>query len=517
MTGVQTCALPICVYKEMKDILPIEDDFLYEEFDVPKPANYGQLKADAEAKQKADAEAAAQAQKDMAAMQKQQTKLFDKISPIRLFDFFVKAPASIGASANKSTNFTRGEVIYLAEQAQADFNISEIFFTALRNIYEEKVNVNKDIEPNLWQYTADKLHAAIDEGISVESTQRDKSFTDLLKKNLSIFSAFKTYAQQQELSRLLLDKNGELKPFNQFLTDSKPVIGKYNENWLQTEYDTAVLRSRIAQQWQEFEVNADLFPNLKWLESTSVEKRAFHRKFSDIPIILPINHPFWLKHRPGDLWNCKCGVTSTNEPETQAHLIPDVDFQAAPGLDNNPAIDGKIFSNTHPIIANADKAAVKAVKKFMAERVKSDVVLRVRLDKKPTNDNQITDEIKQRRKYLKDISRKSLVGSTVKHPSLKSEINFTGVGIKEFLNQPHKYYADKNELVTDLKLLIEKSKYIGKTSYHKPNPDIVASHIFEIKINGDKSWIIVRENKDGTLNLYSISDNPKVKEGTKRK
>lgn len=38
-----------------------------------------------------------------------------------------------------------------------------------------------------------------------------------------------------------------------------------------------------------------------------------------------------------------------------------------PGLDNNPGKDGKLFSDTHPYIANAYPGAKKAVKKFLKD------------------------------------------------------------------------------------------------------------------------------------------------------
>lgn len=42
------------------------------------------------------------------------------------------------------------------------------------------------------------------------------------------------------------------------------------------------------------------------------------------------------------------------------------------------------------------------------------------------------------------------------------------------------------------------------------------SHVFEIELNGEKSWIIVREDITGNAVLYSISDSDKVLTGIKR-
>ena len=38
---------------------------------------------------------------------------------------------------------------------------------------------------------------------------------------------------------------------------------------------------------------------------------------------------------------------------------------------------------------------------------------------------------------------------------------------------------------------------------HDPTAKV---HLFEIKIEGEYSWVVVRELLDGTVNLHSISD-----------
>ena len=84
---------------------------------------------------------------------------------------------------------------------------------------------------------------------------------------------------------------------------------------------------------------------------------------------LPINHPFWEKHRPGDRWNCKCSLAQTDEPANDEVIRDFYPVPAQPGLDNNPAEDGKLFSDTHPYITKAHAGARKAVKKrFQKDR-----------------------------------------------------------------------------------------------------------------------------------------------------
>ncbi len=58
-----------------------------------------------------------------------------------------------------------------------------------------------------------------------------------------------------------------------------------------------------------------------------------------------------LLHRPGDRWNCKCDLTSTDEPPTD---VPSVATESQPqntpqpGLKSNPGKTAEVFSDDHP-------------------------------------------------------------------------------------------------------------------------------------------------------------------------
>lgn len=130
---------------------------------------------------------------------------------------------------------------------------------------------------------------------------------------------FKVHRMQSDMARLLTDSNGDLKPFNQWANDVLPIASHQCGAWLRTEYDTAVVRAHQAADWQQFLREADVLPNLKWMPSTSPNPGADHQLFWNT--VRPINDPFWNEHRPGDRWNCKCSLTSTDEPCTAA-LLP---------------------------------------------------------------------------------------------------------------------------------------------------------------------------------------------------
>ena len=89
---------------------------------------------------------------------------------------------------------------------------------------------------------------------------------------------------------------------------------------------------------------------------------------STTKLTLPINHPFWEIHKPGDRWNCKCSLKQTDEPVNASGLVGWTPAPPQPGQDNNPAKDGQIFSDTHPYYTEAYPGAEQAVNNLLRKR-----------------------------------------------------------------------------------------------------------------------------------------------------
>ena len=226
----------------------------------------------------------------------------------------------------------------------------DIIAAALRNIYRRDFNPATDIEPNLFNAVAESLGQAVTAAVPSGSPLGEDPFFHALRHSTDVFSAFKVHRAQNDMAARLLDSNGNLKPFEQWKQEVLPIADHQCHNWLETEYNTAVLRARQAANWQQFQAEKDILPNLKWLPSTSPNPGADHRPFWNT--ILPVDHPFWDQHRPGDRWNCKCDLTSTDEPPTSVPAtVPDGSPSGnnpQPGLKDNPGKTQAVFSDDHP-------------------------------------------------------------------------------------------------------------------------------------------------------------------------
>lgn len=247
---------------------------------------------------------------------------------------------------------------------ESGFNFDdEVLKKALKNIYDKDFHPMTDIEENLFNATWETMNKAADKGFRERTpNDPDYDFYQEIRKNNAVFSAFKVHRAQNDMAALLLDKNGNLKPFEQWLNEVSPIADHQVRHWLRTEYDTAVIRAHQAADWRQFEREREFLPNLKWGMSTSVHPGADHKIFWGT--IRPIDDPFWNVHRPGDRWNCKCPLTSTDEEPTP---VPEYtpENKPEPGLDNNPGKDAKLFGDTHPYIQEAHPGAKKAVDKLM--------------------------------------------------------------------------------------------------------------------------------------------------------
>ena len=222
----------------------------------------------------------------------------------------------------------------------------------------------EEIDPGLFRAVLELLGEAADEGERRSSVAPGEEFRQRVDYNNAVFAAFKVHRFQGDLVRQLTDSNGVLKPFNQWLNDVQGIVSHHCGTWLRTEYDTAVIRMQQASDWQRFERDKDIMPCLEWMPSTSLHPGADHKVFWGT--VRPVDDPFWTSHRPGDRWNCKCWLQNTDKaPTPLPEGMEEKENRPAPGLDNNPGQDAKLFADSHPYIAEAYPGAEETVEKTL--------------------------------------------------------------------------------------------------------------------------------------------------------
>lgn len=287
-----------------------------------------------------------------------------------------------------------------------------------------------------------------------------------LRTNNAVFSAFKTHRMQNDIAAQLIDPvSGQLKSFDRWKLDIKGMTDHYCIQWLQTEYDTAVIRAHQAADWKHFVEEADVFPNVRWMPTTSVTPDPLHQHYWEKKLTLPVNHPFWDEHHPGDRWNCKCSLQQTDDPVNASALDGYTPPLPMPGLDNNPAKDGKLFSDTHPYITEALPGAQQAVQNLIRKRSPSSL--------------RRTGEDKQR--ILKEWEARK---------SMRANEKAVASALKMKLPKRGMTFDEANELRSNPKL------YESREKYGKNCQCCVVSH--ELRMRGFNVEAVARSKKSGT-------------------
>lgn len=247
------------------------------------------------------------------------------------------------------------------------------------------------------------------------------------RKNVSVFSAAKTYQQVNDMSNFVIGEDGTKLPFSEFKKYAEEIFDTYNKNWLKTEQDTAFALAQSAQNWVQIEEQADVLPLLRFQTVGDGRVRDNHKVLDDI--VKPVKDKFWNENYPPLDWNCRCIVTqhaAGELPITSDKAINDKDLPPIPLLfRGNPAKDGYIFNeDVHPYFKVDEKYSISTKKtpaKPRSTPVKPKVEKQVEKEVKPEGFSEIKTpkEFKQR---IIDLF------------SAKSKFNISGVSISSELD-----------------------------------------------------------------------------------
>ena len=260
---------------------------------------------------------------------------------------------------------TAGRSAGLRDAAETAVAIDpDVIARMMVDIYEKDFDTRGEVHPGLYEAVRERLRSGVEKGLEQASYTPEEAFKDALRRSADVFAAFKVHRCQNDMAARMVNADGSLRSFKEWKEAVAPIASHQCGRWLRTEYDTAVLRAQQAADWKRFEEYADVLPNLEWMPSTSATPGADHQVFWHT--IRPVNDPFWSQHRPGDRWNCKRSLEATDAPVTE---IPrtgrEIAESAQAGLENNPGTDGRIFSETHPYIAEAYPGAKEAVERIV--------------------------------------------------------------------------------------------------------------------------------------------------------
>ncbi len=295
--------------------LPIDDDFLYETYGIPKPKNYEALK-----KETADQQTQDKKLKNTKSSQKKTSeptenpdnkKTKDQEKDVELSWYkkvftsvFPTAP-TVTLGANKTTCCGNHHTVKLAASEGLDAT------DFIKRIYDAKGELTFDFE--IFEYTTNLLLKGFKKGFKKELVQLshnigfqyeidDPALLTAFEQNLFRFAGTKSLALTAELNELFRDT----KSFDAFYRLALEKTEVYNKTWLETEYNTALLTGEAAATYHRLIKQAEVFPYWEYKVVGDDQVRPEHKLLGGL--ILPATDPRWKKLFPPNGWNCRCYI-----------------------------------------------------------------------------------------------------------------------------------------------------------------------------------------------------------------
>ncbi|QFG53649.1 phage minor head protein [Chryseobacterium sp.] len=202
-----------------------------------------------------------------------------------------------------------------------------------------------------------------------------------LENDTFVFSGLRTHAQLLEASTMLME-DGKIRGFDAFAKDFNQVNTKYNQNYLEAEWQFALSSSQSAGKWAAIDQEGRY--NLQYRTANDDRVRADHAALQDIT--LPVEDPFWLTYYPPNGWRCRCVAVEVLKTKYE---VSDSDKANAAGdrattkigpdgknkseiFRFNPGAEQKVFPPKHPYnkVKGADDVKTILQPEFTPEKLK---------------------------------------------------------------------------------------------------------------------------------------------------
>lgn len=353
---------------------------------------------------------------------------------------------------------------------------------------------------------------------SFEQVEMSEGMRRRLSRSNYVFSGLKAFHEMNEAFPSLMDENGNRKPFERFLNDVRKIDETYNRNYLRAEYNFIHSSAEMAAKWEGFMEDGDRY-NLQYRTAHDDRVRPEHAALDGVT--LPMSDSFWESYYPPNGWNCRCTVVQVRKKKyaETAHDEAVALGELATGDDAkgmfrfNPGLEQKSVPDYNPYTirrcGDCDVAQGRTNLAFVPENELCAACRLVRL-------YQISEVENCAKATRTSPEVKGIQGKSITNPEFPHEVLVSGKSIKEWTNQPHKYFLAKNKLLRSISDVFAKAKYIGIVDNFKNRKGIKQSHIFETRVANAPSWIIVNEYLAGDFILHSISDGEKIKSNIRK-
>lgn len=358
--------------------VPVDDNYIYETFDIPRPADYDAQKAAAKKVTEnspgtppngggtgqnlpgndptkvnipspgTNPVPPAPGKKDKKGKPSKPTVT------AKLYRFF----ETLIGKANKMDEFT----------AKAQTEARRIAKMIYDNTLPDDFIVDEAMVSLITKYLIDAIEEGFGSITAYGYGTSRRALGELLIKNAFKFSAAKTEAMTRDMSAMMVGSDGNPLSYQKFKAVADSLNIQYNKNWMQTEWNTATSSGMMAEKWQGFVDNADVMPYLEYITVGDERVREDHAALNGT--IRPVDDPFWDTFYPPLDWNCRCDVVQVTNPDAQPTDPAGLELPSVPEeFRNNPGKSGEVFTKNNPTMAGATDAALEYADKMASDYI----------------------------------------------------------------------------------------------------------------------------------------------------
>ncbi len=309
-------------------------------------------------------------------------------------------------------------------------------------------------------------------GISQEVPEEMKAY---LEKDVFIFSGLKTHAQLAEARNLLKDSEGNIRPYHLFEQDVLKLNEKYNQNYLEAEWQFAQSSSQSAANWANLS-DSERY-NLQYRTAGDEKVRESHAAINGTT--LPKSSEFWISYYPPNGWRCRCIVVlvlASKYPATDVDKATAAAekattqigkngknklemFRFNPGLEKRVFPKGNSYNPKHCDGSKLNVSGLIGLSSFVLnaenERCKAKKIIEnlAELNKKRKEAD---------KKHLDWFSEKFKKGTfdVMTGKQFENEVRISKSCIVHLLN--HIADIDNKEMIRDYKTILENSEFVEK-------------------------------------------------------
>lgn len=238
---------------------------------------------------------------------------------------------------------------------------------------------SKNIDPDIIDATVTEFKNGLKKGYKKNFKDVDVDSSDFgmlsnLENNAYQFATAKNYQEMRLLTDALTNEAGELLSFTEFREVAEKQFLKFNEDWLESEYSTAISGSMNGARWADYTRSDKVMPFLRYSTAGDSLVRDSHAALDGT--VKRIDDNFWENYYPPNGWRCRCTTTQTgNSSETPDGAIVYPEVQ--PLFRTNLAKQGLMFPKNHPYYNDVPK---EVLRKSMAYLPPANTYRTIRVD-----------------------------------------------------------------------------------------------------------------------------------------